>query len=259
MKYLLHPKKLPFFTAAAGLITLILRLALFLLGRDEKNLLITGHPLDVLTWVVTAAAAIMILLTVRKLDGSARYNDNFAPSAAAAIGAFALAGGIAVSAISGGFSALRMEMLCRFSGILGVPAVVWAGLCRWKGKRPFFGFHALVCLYLTLYAITSYQTWSSHPQIQDWFFNMIGIAGLALFSYYQTAFDAGMGNRRMQLITGLLGALFCLAAIASCENPLLYIGGAVWSLTNLCSLTPAPRRRRNPITEPEKGTPNETA
>lgn len=249
MKFLLHPKKLPVFTAAAGLVVLVLRFSLFLLGRDEKNLLITGHPLDILIWVVTAAAAVVILLTVRKLNGSSRYGDNFVPSVAASIGAFALAGGIAVSAILGGTSGLRLELLCRFSSILAVPAVVWVGLCRWKGKRPFFGFHALICLYLILYTITNYQTWSSHPQIQNWFFDMAGIVCLALFSYYQTAFDAGMGNRRMQLVTGLLGAFFCLAAIAGSEDTLLYIGGAVWTLTNLCTLAPVSRRRKNPITE----------
>lgn len=249
MKFLLHPKKLPFFAAAAGLVTLALRFSLFLLGRDEKNLLITGHPLDILTWAVTAAAVIVILLTVRKLDGSSRYGDNFAPSVAAAIGTFSLAGGIAVSVILGGTSGLRLEMLCRLSGALAVPAIVWTGLCRWRGKKPFFGFHALVCLYLTLYTITHYQIWSSHPQIQDWFFDMIGIVCLTLFAYDQTAFDAGMGNRRMQLITGLLGAFFCLAAIAGSEDILLYIGGAVWAMTNLCSLAPISRRRKNPITE----------
>lgn len=249
MKFLLHPKKLPFFAAAAGLVMLILRFSLFLLGRDEKNLLITGHPLDILTWAVTAAAAIMILLTVRKLDGSSRYGDNFAPSVAAAIGAFALAGGIAVSVILNGISGLRLEALCRLSGALAVPAIVLAGLCRWRGKKPFFGFHALVCLYLTLYTITHYQIWSSHPQIQDWFFDMIGIVSLTLFAYYQTAFDADMGNRRMQLIAGLLGTFFCLAAIAGSEDILLYMGGAVWAMTNLCSLAPISRRRKNPITE----------
>ena len=40
MNTLRNPKKLPVFTAGAGLLALILRLALFLLGRDEKNLLI---------------------------------------------------------------------------------------------------------------------------------------------------------------------------------------------------------------------------
>ena len=249
MKYLLHPQKFPFFTATAGLITLVLRFSLFLLGRDEKNLLIPGHPLDVFTWVITAAAAALILASLWKQDGSSRYGDNFTPSVAATIGAFALAGGIAVSAILGSSSGLRLEVLCRFSGILAVPAVVWAGLCRWKGKKPFFLLHAVVCLYLTLYTITHYQTWSSHPQIQNWFFDMTGIVCLTLFSYYQTSFDAGMGNRRMQLLTGLLGVFFCLAAIAGSEDILLYIGGAVWALTNLCSLAPVSRRRKNPITE----------
>ena len=249
MKFLLHPKKLPFFAAAAGLVMLILRFSLFLLGRDEKNLLITGHPLDILTWAVTAAAAIVILLTVRKLDGSSRYGDNFAPSAAAAIGAFALAGGIAVSVILGGISGLRLEALCRLSGILAVPAIVLAGLCRWRGKKPFFGFHALVCLYLTLYTITHYQIWSSHPQIQDWFFSMAAVVCLVLFSYHQTAFDVDLGKRRLQILTGLLGGFFCIAAIAGGKDFLLYMGGAVWMLTNLCSLTPVSRRRKNPITE----------
>lgn len=259
MKRLPNPRKLPILAGEAGLIVLILRLALFLLGRDEKNLLIPGHPLDVLVWVITAAAAAVILLSVWKLEGSSRYADNFAPSVAAAIGAFALAGGIAVSAILGGSLGLRLELLCRFSGALAVPAVVWAGLCRWKGRQPFFLLHAVACLYLTLYTITHYQTWSSHPQIQDWFFSMAGVVCLTLFSYYQTAFDAGLGNRRMQLLTGLLGGFFCIAAVAGVEDVLLYISGAVWALTNLCSLTPVNRRRRNPITETEKDIPNETA
>ncbi len=259
MKFLPHPKNLPFFAAGAGLIALILRFALLLLGRDEKGLLIPGHPLDLLVWVVTAAAAAVILVSLRKLNGSSRYADNFAPSAAAAIGAFALAGGIAVSAILGSSSSLRMETLCRLCGILAVPAAVWAGLCRWKGTKPFFLFHGVVCLYLTLYTISHYQTWSSHPQIQDWFFSMAGIVCLTLFSYYQTAFNVGLGKRRMQLLSGLLSGFFCLAAVAGSEDALLYIGGALWALTNLCSLTPVPRRRRNPITEAEKDRPNETA
>lgn len=259
MKFLSNPKKLPIFSAGAGLITLILRFILFLLGRDEKNLLIPGHPLDLLVWMVTAAVVTVVLLSLWKQDGSCRYHDNFAPSAAAAIGAFALAGGILVSVILGMSSGLPMTTLCCLSGALAVPAVVWTGLCRWKGQKPFFLFHAVICLYLTLYAISHYQTWSSHPQIQDWFFDLAGIICLALFSYYQTAFLVGMGKRRLLLLTGLLGGFFCLAAVAGGTDSLLYIGGALWALTNLCSLTPVPRRRRNPITGHAKDIPNETA
>ena len=257
MKSLFNSKNLPVFSAGAGLITLILRSALFLLGQDEKNLLIPGHPMAILVWTVTAAAVAVILVSVWKLAGSSQYADNFAPSAAAAIGSFALAGGIAVCAILGTASALRLDMLCRIIGALAVPAIVWAGICRYLGKQAFFGLQAVVCVYLTLYAICHYQTWSSHPQIQDWFFSMAGIACLVLFSYYQTAFHVGLGKRRLQLLAGLLSSFFCIAAIAGGEDVLLYIGGALWALTNLCSLTPVSRRRKNPITEKE--VPDETA
>ena len=111
MKFLSNPKNLPVFSAGAGLMALVLRSLLFLLGRDEKNLLISGHPLDLLVWIVTAAAAAVILASVWKLAGSSGYADNFGPSAAAAVGSFALAGGIAVYVIMGGSSGLRMEML----------------------------------------------------------------------------------------------------------------------------------------------------
>ena len=60
-----------------------------------------------------------------------------------------------------------------------------------------------------------------------------------LFSYYQTAFDVGMGKRRMQLGTGLLTVFACFAAIPGSQTALLYLTGGIWALTNLCALTPA--------------------
>lgn len=249
MKFLSNAKILPVFSASAGLIALILRFLLFLLGRDEKHLLIPGHPLDLLIWTVTAAAAAVILASVWKLAGSSGYDDNFVSSAAAAIGSFALAGGIVVSVILDGSSGLRLDMLCRLCGALAVPAIVWVGICRYQGRQPFFGFNALVCLYLTLYAVSHYQAWSSQPQMQNWFFDLAAIVCLVLFSYYQTAFCVGLGKRRLQLLTGLLGGFFCIGAIAGSEDVLLYLGGALWTLTNLCSLVPVRRRRKNPITE----------
>ena len=52
----LNAKSLPVLTAGLGLLALLLRLGLYLLGTDEKGLLISGYPLDLLVWVVTAAA-----------------------------------------------------------------------------------------------------------------------------------------------------------------------------------------------------------
>lgn len=250
---------LPLMAAGLGSIALLLRLGLYRFGTDEKGLLEDGHILNLLVWAVCAFALAYLCLRIRTLDGSPKYAHNFSPSAPAAAGAFALAGGIAVSLILTPGSSLRLDLLRTVSGLLSIPSLVWVGLCRRKGKRPFFLGHAALCLHLTLYTICHYQIWSSRPQLQDYFFAMAGAIGLTLFSYYQTEFDVGLGKRRMQLGTGLLAAFFCIAALAGGEDLLLYGSGALWALTNLCSLTPVKRRRPNPITESGKDEPHASA
>ena len=242
-------KLLPALTAGLGLLAMALRATLFLLGRDEKDLLITGHPLSILTWIATAMAAGLILVSVAKLDGSKQYKHNFDASVCAGIGAFAMAGGIAATVVTGWSSGSILGLVCSLWGVLAIPALVFLALQRMQGTRPFFLLHGAVCLYLTLFSVSQYQRWSSRPQIQDWFFTMGASILLTLFAYCQMAFDADMGNRRMQLSTGFLAAFFCISAVSGLENVPLYMGGAIWALTNLCRLTPTKRRRPNPITE----------
>jgi len=249
MKTKLNAKKLPLCITCMGALALLGRVALFVLGKDEKGLLIPGHPMEVLIWGLTAAAFVLVAGGVLKLDGSKAYGDNFSPAPAAAIGCWVLAGGVALTVISGWNTWSRLDMIRNVLGLLAAPALVMLGLHRKQGRQPFFLLHGVVCLYLILYAVSHYQLWSSRPQLQYWFFAMAGAIALTLFAYYQTAFDVSMGSRRMQLGTGLLAAFFCLAALAGSEDMLLYLGGAVWALTNLCTLTPVPGKRKEPGTD----------
>ena len=222
------------FVTVLGVLALALHLGMSLWGTDEKGLLITAHPLAIALLAVTALAC---LYAARGLWGrkvSDAYADNFIPSAAAAIGCFAMAGGIAVTVISGSGAWLRLEQIRNLFGILAVPLLVVLGLKRFSGKRPFFLLHGLVCVYLTLHTISHYQIWSSTPQWLHWLFPMAASVLLTLFAYRQTAFDVDMGSHRKQVVTGLLAAFFCIGAILT-ENSMLYLGGAVWTLTNLCA------------------------
>lgn len=248
----LKKQPLPILMAGLGAISLLLRVGLYLFSKDGRGLLITSHPLNILVWVVTAAAALAAILSVGKLDGSRRYADNFGPSNSAALGSFALAVGISATLLTSGFSALRLEQIRNLVGLLAVPSLIRIGLCRRQGKRPFFAFHALVCLYLTLHAVSHYQAWCSRPQLQDYFFSVMGCILLTLFAYYQTAFDVGLGKRRMQLATGLLAGFVCIAALAGGQDMLLYGTGALWALTGLCRLTPVPRKKKAPNAEAPK-------
>lgn len=247
-------KKLPVLTVILGLAVMALRLLLYGFCQDGRGLVNDGHILSLLVWGLTSFAAVLTVLFVWQLDGSLKYADNFSPSRVSALGAFALAAGIALTLLSSLLALTGLERLRNLAALIAVPSLIWVGICRWRGKRPSFIFHAAVCLYLTLFAVSHYQTWSSRPQLQDYLFTMGGVILLMLFAYYQTAFDVGLGKRRMQLLTGLMAAFACLAALAQGEDLLLYLTGAVWALTNLCRLVPVPRARKHtpaPTEEPD--------
>lgn len=229
---------LPVLTAILGIACAAARWGLYLLATDSKGLLVPGHPLALFSWVLTSIAVVLSFSMVWMLNGPSHYCANFQPSAAAAVGSFAMAGGILVSVISGWGGSVMLDLICSIAGILCVPAMVAAGIQRYLGKKPLFLLYALACVYLTLYAITRYPVWSSHPQIQDWFFSTAGILSLVLFCYYQTALCADMVTPGPQLITGLLAGYFCLSAITGSADAMLYIGCAIWALTNLCATVP---------------------
>ena len=242
---------LPLACAGLGILTAALRLVQASFGTDHKGLLILWHPLDLLVWAVTAAAVILVVLTVRKLDGSNLYADNFGTGTPAAIGCTALMGGIAAVVSVAPNIFIRLEVVRMYLGLLALPALLWIGVCRIRGKRPFFLFHGAVCLFLVIHTVSHYQSWCARPLMQSFLFPMAASIFLTLFAYYQTAFDVELGNRRMQLGVGLLGSFLCLAAAAGGEDRMLYLGGAIWMLTNLVNLTSVPKKEEPAVKKEE--------
>ena len=230
--------RLPLATAALGTAAGLLRFCLYAAGTDEKGLLVPGHPLAIALWLLTAAAAGFVLLQVRRQAGKYSYSRNFPVSRAAAAGCFALAAGLFLTVMANRHAGSLLEFIRNIACLTAVPSLAAVAVCRKLGKRPAFGFHAVICLALTLHTVSFYRTWSSHPQLMDSFFPMMGCLLLMLFAYYQTAFDVSMGSRRMLLGTGLLAAFFCFAAIAQSGTALLYLTGGIWALTNLCTQNP---------------------
>jgi len=221
----------------------ILRRALYATAVDAKNLLLPGHPLEVLLCMVVLFGAALIVFTVRKLDGAQDYEDNFTPSSPAALGHALMGCTVLMMALLyqlplGGTVSLVWKVL----GILCGPAMIWGGFCRMKGRKPFFGIHAAVCLFLLLYLVSRYQDWSGNPQLQDYVFELLALVCLTLFSYQCAAFEVGTGNRRMQLATGLLALLLCGAANLRAQVPALYFSGLIWTATDLCRLDPPPKK-----------------
>ena len=101
MKQTCKQNRLPIVTVVLGCCALILRRVLYAVAVDVKNLLPVNHPLEIVLWVLTAIAAAWIIASVWKLDGSAKYEDNFRPSLMAAVGHYIAAAGILLTVLLG--------------------------------------------------------------------------------------------------------------------------------------------------------------
>ena len=243
MKKLLKSHTMPAVIAGLGGIALVLRRMLYLFAVDEKGLLISGHPLTYALAALTLAAFGYIFVTVRTLEGSEDYADNFRCSTLAAVGHVLAACGMAATVLfnrpsMGGYLGTAWILL----GHAAPVCMLLAGLARVYGRKPFFLLHMIPALFLVVHIIDHYQLWCGNPQLQDYFFTLLGTMALMLFAFYNSAFSAGLGQRRMQMGTGLAAAYLCMAELAVSQLPLLYLGCTVWALTNLCVPYPQPQK-----------------
>lgn len=223
---------------AGGLWALMNRLCL-----DEKGLLVSGNILWILILLLAAAATVGILVISRGLDGSNRYVDNFSSSLSGGVTSFAAAVGILVLMLTNlGSQRSALSALWLVLGFLSVPALILSGICRLRGTRPQFLLHGIVCAFFGIHLACHYQVWSGEPQMTDYVWQLFACVGLTLTAYHHTAFDVGLGRRRLQLAFSLLSAFFCLACLAAEGYGLFYLTCGLWALENRCTLQPRPRR-----------------
>lgn len=235
MKNVRFPALLMLIPAAVGL---FLRARLYAVAVDISNLVAVGHPLEWLLWLSAAAAAVLTALTVRNLPATrvSPYDTLFPASFFAAVGHILLATGILLTVLQQ--EPVQVSMiwtLWKYAGIASAPLLLWAAFDRARGLRPNVLGHAAVCVFLVLHMIAHYQVWSSNPQLQDYVFAFLGAMGMTLFSYCHADFDAGDGNPRLLTAAGLMTLYLCVVELGYTDYPYLYIGGAVWAITGLCT------------------------
>lgn len=237
MKKLLNPKSLPLLTLGFGGLGLALCIWLYTAGINEKGFPKIWHISNILLWLLTAAVIVIVFLHTRPLKGQGRYTDNFPTSVPAAIGCWAAAIGICLTAL--GDLINRPDVLSVIADVLGLlsfPALAMAGFCRLKGQRSSFLCYVVVCLHFTLRLMCQYRQWSSDPILQDYCFQLLAGVGMMLWSYHRAAFDVNLGKRTSYTFMGLVTVFFCCVCLPTTEQKLFFITVAAWILTNQCSL-----------------------
>lgn len=236
MKRYFKPSNLPFVTLIAGAVGLALRMWLMAAGVDVKGLLVTTHPAHVLVFVLTALALGYIFIAVRPLNPVGQYSDLFPKNPLASAGCIAAAIGVLLACLQE--RGKRADMVTNVSLILGVLAavcLVLIAICRFQGRRPFFGLHCIVTLFMMVHLISQYRLFSSEPQLQVYFFPLLGSVSLMLTAYYSAVLDARKSSRRWFVFCNQSALFFCCVSICS-EIGLFYLTMAFWMFTGLCSL-----------------------
>lgn len=246
--------RLPHIILGAGALGLILRLWL-MSTADSHGLLPANHPADTLVWLLTGIVIVFLLLGCRSLLAANKYSFNFPASLPGCIGTGLMGAAILICSVTElSTAADGITRAVAIIGLLCAAALGFLAYCRFTGAHPTFFFHALVSIYLLLRLVSLYRQWSSDPQLQDYAFQLLATVFLMLASYHRIAFDANSGSRRHYAFFALGAVFFCCTALPHCSNAVFFIAGAVWMFTNLCSLLPMPRVKRNPGIAPREET-----
>lgn len=225
-----NKKQLTSVMVLLGAVLLALRLRLYIVAVDEKNLLLSGHWLSGVIWAVaglTLVYGVICALGTREMGRLAVTG----PIAALGDGLFALT--LVLSLLAMGSPETPMEKACAVFGWLCVPALLYGAVCRAKGKPVYFGCFCVICAFFALYLVGTYRSWSASPQLQDYVFSMAALVGVTLFAYQNAALAVGIGSYRVWLASAMVTIAFGLAAVYGGSPMLLYFGPAVWTLTGL--------------------------
>ena len=234
LKFDLKYNQLPLFTLLCGGIGALLRLWLYGTGLDDEGLLVAAHPAGFLVLILTGLVLGLVIWFLRHFHAHGKYTRQFPVSVWGAVGAFAGAAAILLTAM---VELIRRETsLSLMTGLLGIAAALclaFTGLCRLKALRPNFLFHTVICLSLVLRLISHYQIWSADPQLHDYCFQLLATVSAMLFAYHRAALDLKSENRRPLVTIGLLGVFFCCLSLVASDAALYYGGLAAWMVTNL--------------------------
>ena len=230
MKKLFNARMLPLFTMGAGGLGLALRIWLLKSGVDEKGLIVTSHPANTLSFVLTAVA--LLVLALCSLDADPRIKRTVLQTPfAAMLGCAAGAVGILATSIE---ELLRrtepVTAVCCALGVLAAAALILSGVLSFRRMRPAWWLQLPVILFFMFHMISQYRFWSAEPEVQSFFFQLLASLFLMLSTYHRISTDAGNPEPRRYLFTSQAALFFCCMSCVGGSH-LFYLTCGAWVLT----------------------------
>ena len=226
-----YKKYRPLFVAlGAGFLGLLLRLILYRIGFDDRNILSASHPLHIACLVLTVVTAGYLLAAVQKLGKTKDPQRNFPDhplrtAGSLAAGFLMVCYGMTLLRDTGSvLSVLRIvlalgaasAMALQFPPVRQIPALE---ICR----------HMVISVFFALDMLCRYRGWSGNPQLPDYVFHVFACVLLTMTGYQRLAFSVGLGKCRSMAFGSLMSLYLCLTCAAGPDTPIFYLGGALWA------------------------------
>lgn len=223
MKKNMLPALLASLCTLAGVLCMAIRRWLLTAATDSAGLLQSGHPGNWISWAITAA--VLVTLVAAVLPAKLRCSFQRSPLTVLGNVMEAVALGIVAGQLLGAVGT--------FSLVAGIAAILAALCCCVQAVCTLFSrrFPPLLrcpaVLFMLLYLICCYQSWSSEPELQRYGFALLALTCLALTAYQRVALPLKLGSSRIYLFTANAGIFLCLAAAPGAKSPLFFLLMAV--------------------------------
>ena len=221
--------------AGLGLVCLLLRQWLLSTGLDEKGLLLPGQPAATLVWVMTAsvcALLVWVFFTWQK-----HTTCLFPGTALSAVATLFLILGYTLVIWQ---QLLRpMSLLALVTCVFGAVSVLCMALVAWgqfRGQRMHPLLYCSNVFFQLVFLLLQYPLWSREAQPQEHLFQTVACAGMLITVFCRAELAAGKISGRNYTVFSRGTLFFSVAAVAHCNQPLLYLCFALYILLDGCHL-----------------------
>ena len=226
------------FCAALGVGALILtlRLQLYRVGFDHKNILSSSHPLHLICLALTGVLAAVLALLLWKTEETPD-TETRSPGHPLEILPLMNAGILMIfhsvplfREAEGTLTTVRTAL-----SLAAGESMVLCALWPREKTRVHGILHGLITVFYAVDMLCRYRNWSGNPQLPDYTLQIFACLLLSLCSYHRLALDVGLGKRRSLLWCSLMAMSLSLGCASGPESKIFYLAGAFWAAGCVCT------------------------
>ncbi len=216
MKNPFTTRALPWVAFGAGVVGFWLQLWLHTAGIDPSGLYLASHPAFPLMCILLAAVVGIVLSVTLPLKGTPVYKRMFPPSLIPALGCVIAAIGLLSHALATLLEDTNtLGILYALSGVLGAISLVYHGIVRSGLLRFKYNLYPFFVVHLMFHLVLQYTHWSSQPQLQNYFFQLMASVISLIAFYYRTCLATGQDVRRQYAFFHFTALFLCCVALYS--------------------------------------------